>query len=133
MNIVCERFHSSRELCRVRDKVPLCIALLHRPAIIDNNILIACLFITILHKGICNILHASRLIPHAYCFTSSTLRFRALPSSVSFVATGHVGPSPQLYNLAAFTEYCVTRALTTAIALSIESFIFVSIFPTLSV
>ena len=68
-----------------------------------------------------------------YCFTSSTRRFRAFPSSVSLVATGDVGPSPQALRLAAFTDCLDTSALTTAAALSIDSFIFASNAPVLSV
>jgi hypothetical protein len=61
-----------------------------------------------------------------YCMTSSTLRLRALPSSVLFVATGAIGPAPQAFRLAAGTEYCVTSAFTTAVDLSKESLIFAS-------
>jgi hypothetical protein len=53
-----------------------------------------------------------------YCFTSSTLRFRALPFSVSLLATGDVGPSPQALRRAAFTENCETSELTTAAGIS---------------
>ena len=55
-----------------------------------------------------------------YCFTSSTLLLRALPSSVSLLATGEVGPSPQALRRAALTAYCDTSALTTAAVLVLD-------------
>jgi hypothetical protein len=39
-----------------------------------------------------------------YCFTSSTLLLSAFPASVSLVATGEVGPSPQALRRAVLTE-----------------------------
>jgi hypothetical protein len=39
-----------------------------------------------------------------YSFTSSTLLLSALPSSLSLLATGEVGPSPQALRRAALTE-----------------------------
>ena len=68
-----------------------------------------------------------------YFLTSSTLRFRAFPSSVSLVATGEVGPSPHAMRREILIEYWDTRTFTTDAALSIESFILESYAPVLSV
>jgi len=51
-----------------------------------------------------------------YCLTSSTRRFFARPSSVSFGATGASGPVPAGFNRAAAMPCLVVSSLTTAAA-----------------
>src|SRR5512140_1731036 len=66
-----------------------------------------------------------------YCFTSSTLRFFAFPSSVSFVATGAYGPLPNDLSREAAIPCVFTSASITAPARFWESFMFDSSVPTL--
>ncbi len=68
----------------------------------------------------------------AYCLTNSTLRFLALPSSVSFEATGEYGPAPADFRRGAATPRPMS-VLTTEAARSEESLRFDSRLPTLSV
>jgi hypothetical protein len=73
-----------------------------------------------MHEGIAiwnSRMRGGRSIPpiSLYCFTSSTRRFFALPSSVSFVATGAYGPLPNDFRRDAampcvFTSTCITAS-----------------------
>jgi hypothetical protein len=66
-----------------------------------------------------------------YALTSSTRRFMALPSGVSFDATGAKGPTPNAFNRAEEMPYLATRAWTTAAARASDSFMLVSRVPSL--
>src|SRR5450759_4591840 len=57
MNIISQSFNTAGKFFRVRYKVTLIIALLHRPAIVDYYVFVTCIFISILFKGISDILN----------------------------------------------------------------------------
>src|SRR5262245_14268949 len=69
----------------------------------------------------------------SHCFTNSTRRFLARPSSVSFGANGTTGPVPTAFRRPAGIPYLVVNSLTTASARRSESDMLCSNPPTLSV
>jgi len=52
---------------------------------------------------------SSSEVVSSYCFTSSTRRFLARPSSAWFEATGASGPKPWALSRAAATPYFVVK------------------------
>src|SRR5262249_52874729 len=68
-----------------------------------------------------------------YCLTSSTRRFLARPSSLSFEATGASGPTPWESSRAAAILYFVVRSFTTASARRFDKSMLLRRAPTASV